>query len=357
MFKEKIKQSLINLVTLCLMVFTTGMSVAFAENNTPLLTVLNWSEYIDPEVVSAFEEKYNVKVHDVYYENDDERDKFLIQTGGSGYDVGIVSGVMLETYKKKGWIDSINQQNVPNLQNIDAAKKNSHEGANGYSLPYAWGTLGIAYRADLVKKPIETWMDLFEPEAELHQKIVMIKGARELLGTALNAKGYSVNSMSKKELAEAEALLLTQKPHVFRYGHIELGAESVLATGKALATITYSSDALVLNELNPNIKYVVPKEGSTVWVDHWVVFAKSANKALAHQFLNFINEAKIAAQNAEYLYIATPNLAAAEFLSEEFLEDSIIHPHAEQLKNLEAYRQLQGRALRTRSQIYNRVLN
>ena len=356
MFKEKIKQSLINLVTVCLMVYATGMSLAYAQS-TPVLTVLNWSEYIDPEVVSAFEKKYNVKVHDVYYENDDERDKLLVQTGGSGYDLGIVNGVMLETYKKKNWITPVNLQDVPNLQHIDETMRNSHEGANGYSLPYAWGTLGIAYRADLVKKPIETWMDLFQPEAELHGKIVMIKGTRELLGAALNAKGYSVNSMNKKELAEAEALLLAQKPHVSIYGHIELTADSVLVTGKALATITYNGDALTLNELNSNIKYVVPKEGSTVWVDHWVVFAKSANKVLAHQFLNFINEPKIAAQNAEYLYMATPNLAAAEFLSEEFLEDSIIHPPAEQLESLEAYRQLQGRGLRTRSQIYNRVMN
>ena len=280
---------------------------------------------------------------------------FLTQTGGVGYDVGIVSGIMMETYKNKGWIEPVRRQDVPNLKNIDEAKRRSNEGVYGYGVPYAWGAVGIAYRADLVETPIESWMDLFQPQSALQGKIVMIKSARELLGAALNAKGYSVNSMDKKELAEAETLLLAQKPHVLRYGYIQLTADSVLVTGTAVATIVYSGDALTLQEINPNIKYVLPKEGSSIWVDHWVVYSKSTNKALAHKFLNFMNEPKIAAQNAEYLYMATPNLAATEFLSKEFLEDSIIHPNAEQLKTLEPHLRLEGRGLRTRSQVYNRV--
>ncbi len=357
MFTQKIKQLLIKLGTMCLLVYTASMSVAYAQNSMPILTVLNWSDYIDPDVISIFEKKYNVKVNDVYFETDDARNQFLIQTGGRGYDVGIVNGVMVETYKKRGWIEAISQQDVPNLQYIDEAKRSSHEGTKGYSVPYSWGTMGIAYRADLVETPIETWMDLFQPQAALHGKIVMIKSSRELIGAALKAKGYSLNSMDKTELAEAGALLLAQKPHVAKYGYVQLGPQSALVTGKVSASIAYSGDALVLNELNSNIKYVVPKEGSSVWVDHWVVYAKSPNKALAHKFLNFMNEPKIAAQNAEYIYMATPNHAAVEFLSQTFLKDSIVYPRAEQLKELEPYHQLQGRGLRTRSQIYNRVVN
>ena len=164
------------------MVYAIGVSLAYAKGNTPVLTVLNWADYIDPSVVAAFEEQYNVKVNDVYYETDDERDKFVTQTAGVGYDVGIVSGIMVDTYKNKGWIDSISLHDVPNLQYIDKEKRGSNEGADGFSVPYAWGTMGIAYRTDLVEKPIESWMDLFQPQKSLHGKIVMIKSSRELLG-------------------------------------------------------------------------------------------------------------------------------------------------------------------------------
>ena len=348
---------LFSLITFCLLIYSFNSPRVNAENNTTTLTLLNWSEFIDPSVVAEFEKKYNAKIADVYYETDDERDKFLIQTSGVGYDIGIVSGMMMEVYKNKGWIDPISQQDVPNLQYIDEKIRSSNVGAYGFSVPYAWGTMGIAYRADLVDKPIETWMDIFQPQAALHGKIVMIKGARELLAAALNAKGYSINSMNKKELGEAESLLLSQKPYVLRYGQIQLTADSILVKGSAVASMTYSGDALALQQIDPNIKYVLPKEGSSIWTDHWVVFAQSRNKALAHKFLNFINEPEIAAQNAEYLYTASPNVAAKKFLSPEFLNNSTIHPNEEHLKNLESHQKLQGRMLRTRSKIYNKVIN
>ncbi|ASP46761.1 polyamine ABC transporter substrate-binding protein [Cognaticolwellia beringensis] len=357
MVRQHSKHKLTSLITLCLIAYSLLTSSVFAQKNIPTLTILNWSEYIDPSIVSAFETEFNVKIVDVYYETDDARDKFLNQTNGIGYDVGIVSGMMMQIYSNKGWIDSISTQDVPNLKYIDDKIRNSHQGTYGYSVPYTWGTMGIAYRSDLVEKPIETWMDLFQPQASLKGKIVMIKGARELLGAALNAKGYSINSMDKKELAEAESLLLAQKPHVLKYGYIQLTTESILIRGAAAATIAYGGDALTLSKLDPNVKYVLPKEGSSIWTDHWVVFSQSKNKQLAYKFLNFMNEPKNAAKNAEFIYMATPNIAAKEFLSPEFLSDSIIHPSAEQLKTLEPHLKLQGRMLRTRSKIYNKVIN
>ena len=321
------------------------------------LVVLNWSEYMDPEVVDAFEKEFQVNVKEVYFESDDDRDDMLQETNGKGYDVAIVNGLMLPIYAEKGWLAPIDRSKVPNLEYIDPRWASAVRDAQRYGVPYFWGTLGIAYRKDLVSEPLTGWMQLFRPSKELQGRIVMMNNARDLLGMALVALGYSANSERREEIDAAERLLLEQKPYVKRYGYVALSEESGLVSGDIVAAMNYSGDTLTLQEHDPEIAYVVPKEGTNLWVDYWVVLASAKNRELALAFLNYLNEPRTAARLAEFLHYATPNVAARQHLPADFFEDPVIYPDETILRRSEVYSDLSPRAAKRRNEAFSKVIN
>ena len=319
------------------------------------LVLLNWSEYIDPQVVKRFEQTYNVKLREVYFETDDTRDELLLETGGKGYDLVLSSGLALSTYRKQGWLAPIGQQQVPNLKHINTRWITAFPDADGYAVPYFWGTTGIAYRRDLLGYDIDSWKQIFQPDDKLSGKILMGNAVNEVVGMALKSLGFSANSTNPEEYRQAQQLLQQQQPHVKEYGYMTLDEKSVLATGKAYAAMTYSGDALAVKEIEPNIRYVLPREGGNLWVDYLTVMASSRNKALAYKFINFINQPEIAAQLAEYVYYASPNLAAEKLLDADFLTDPVIYPDRQALNRSEFNRELPARIIRIRNNIFNNL--
>src|SRR3990172_7862723 len=232
---------------------------------------------------------------------------------------------------------------------MDKSWLTAFPGINGYAVPYFWGTLGIAYRADLVDKAPTSWMDIFQPAQYLYRKIEMVESSRDALGMALKALGYSANSANPMEIKQAEQLLLTQKPYVKTYNYSALTEKSALVSGDVIAAMLYSGDALTVQEFEKNIRYVVPKEGGNLWVDYLVVLDSSKNKELAMAFINFLNEPENAAQLAEFVHYATPNKAAEKLLPDEFLKDSTIYPSAEIIAKSEFYTPLPARITKQRN--------
>lgn len=331
------------------------LQAAETDNTKPELVLLNWSEYIDPDLVKKFEDKHDVVIKDIFFESDDYRDNYMLETQGKGIDIIVVNGVKINPYIKQNWIVPITEKEVPNLKHIDKKWFTIFDGADGYVMPYFWGTTGIAYRKDLVKHKITAWKDIFYPKEELHGKIVMIGANRDLIGAALLALGYSVNSISFEELKQAKDLLMKQKPFVKNYDYISLDETSVMVTGEVFASMGYSGDILMLQEHNENIEYIVPDEGTELWMDFMVVSKASPNKELAYQFLNFINQPEHAAQMAEWVNYATPNKAAEKLLPAEFLSDPLKYPPKEVMDKSEIYKKLPPRVIRYRNEIFSRV--
>ena len=319
------------------------------------LIILNWSEYIDPEIVEKFEKQYKVKVKPIYFESDDYRDNYMLEIDGNGVDLIMINGARIRSYVKQNWISPFTEKEVPNLRYIDKKWLNMFESSAGYVMPYFWGTTGIAYRKDLVEGKVTSWLDLFQPKEAQRGKVAKVGAHRDLIGTALKALGYSMNTSSFKELKEAKELLLKQKPFVKDYDYITLGEESSMAKGDIHMSFGYSGDILGLKEHSKNIEYVVPKEGTNLWVDFWVVAKASKNKAIAYQFLNFLNQPAHAAQLAEWLHYASPNMAAEKLLPKEFLADELIYPSKEILKKSEIYKRLPPRVTRFTNEIFSRV--
>lgn len=342
--------------------FISLLFVAFFINATcyaaaDVLTILNWAEYMDPALIKKFEKHNKVKVKSTYYESDDARNSMMLANKGRGYDLIMFNGPSLSLYKKKGWLAPLTTKQVKNLKYIDKRWIQAFPKSKGLAIPHFWGTMGVAYRSDLVKSPITQWKHILEPEGSLKGKITMPRSARELVGLALKAKGYSLNSTNKSEIDEAYALLRKQKKFVRDFAYISLSEKSSLVTGDIIATVTYSGDALAVKEHNDKIVYVVPEEGSIIWIDYLGVSKFSKNKKLAYKFINFLNEAKNAAQLAQFVYYASPNKAAAKYLPKEFKQNSTIYPSKYIIDKSETTNDLPANIIRMYNSIYSLIIN
>lgn len=153
---------------------------------------------------------------------------------------------MIAPYQKRGWLDSVTEKQIPNLKHVDKDWLNAFDGTLGYAAPYFWGTLGIAYRSNLLLTPPVSWMDLFKPAEQARGKIAMIESQRDAMGMALKALSYSVNSTDRRQIREATELLLAQRPHVKTYTYLVLDENSALVKGKVVMAMMFSGDALVL---------------------------------------------------------------------------------------------------------------
>ena len=330
--------------------------VLAANRDTSELVFLTWSDYIDPELVAEFEQQFNARIRFVYYETDPVRDEMMIESDGRGYDVILVSGTQLNAYRQNGWLAPLGPPLIPNLKHIESRWLSAFPAAEEVGVPYAWGTLGIAYRSDMVPTAITHWRQLLEPAETLHGKIVMIKDYQDLMAVALKALGYSANSIDQQELSAAGELLLGQKPYVRSYSYVSLSEESGLVSGELIAAMMYNGDALMVQEHQSAIEFAIPEEGSTLWVDYLAVAAASKHKDLAMRFINFMNIPKNAARLAEFTYLATPNKSAEQLMSDEFLQNPLIYPSPEVLAKSEFYAELPGRALNTRNRIVTELL-
>src|SRR5690554_364308 len=321
------------------------------------LMFLNWADYMDLEILLEFKQRTGITVKQSYFDSDTTRDELLLETEGKGFDVALINGVSLRILARRGWLEPLDEQTIPNLKYVDSRWRTAFEKTEEFGVPYFWGTVGIAYRKDLVPFTVSSWMDLMQPAKELRGKIGMIGDSADMIGVALKALGYSLNSTDAEELKKAEALLQAQAPAVKTYRYISLDENSALLTGHVVMTMMYNGDSLMLQKHNDNIAFVLPKEGGNIWVDYLSVLSASPRKASAKQFIDFLNEPEIAARLAQYVYYATPNLAAEALLPADFRANPVIYPNGAALENSEFYSPLPPRVQKHRAAIFSHLVN
>lgn len=336
--------------------FFLGTAVFAQAEDVKELAFLNWPDYMDPEIIEEFKHRTGITVKQSYFDSDTARDELLLETEGKGFDVALINGASIRILAKRGWLERLDESSVPNLKYIDSRWRTEFEKAEDFGVPYFWGTIGIVYRQDLVPFAVSSWMDLLRPAEQLHGKISMIGDNADLIGVALKSLGYSLNSINEKEMKEAEALLQAQAPAVNTYRYPSLNSNSALLTGQVVMSMMYNGDVRTLQEYNDNIVFTLPKEGGNIWTDYLSVLSSSPRKAAAKRFINFLNEPKIAARLAQYVYYATPNKAAEALLPADFRNDPVIYPSEDALKNSEAYSRLPPRAHKNRAAIFSRIV-
>ncbi|MFJ6412857.1 PotD/PotF family extracellular solute-binding protein [Terribacillus saccharophilus] len=310
-------------------------SQGYSGGNT--LTVYNWGDYIDPAVIDEFEKQTGITV---VYETFDSNEAMMtkIQQGGTSYDVAVPSEYTIEKMKEEDLLLPVDHSKVPNLKNIDSRFMDlAFDPGNEYSVPYFWGTVGIVYNTKQIDGiEFNSWEDLWNPA--LKNEIVLIDGAREIVGMGLNSLHYSLNDTDPEHLQEAYDKLVSLKPNV----RALLGDENklLMASGEVSIGITWSGDASEIMAENEDLDYVVPEEGSNLWFDNMVIPKTAKNIDAAHEFINFMLDPKIAAQNTEYVSYSTPNKEALQYMPEEMVNDERFYPPPELTDRLEVYENL-----------------
>jgi len=298
------------------------------------LNVFIWSEYLDPEIVKAFEQKEACKVTiDLYEDNESMMAK--LQGGGTSlYDIVVPGNYVIPAMVKLGLLAELRHDKIPNLKNLDDKFVNpTYDPGNRYSAAYQWGTVGIYTRKKAGATIDETWGYLFDPKAKPGAFLLM-DSIREMMGSALKYKGYGVNTTDQKQLREVADLLTAAKKRSQGFEGGVGGKNKVLA--KAVkAAIVYNGDAVKGTKDDPETYYFVPREGGIIWVDNLAIPAKAPHLAAAEKFIDFILDPKIGAQLSDFNQYATPNKASRPLVNADDAKNPAIYPSAEMMSKLE----------------------
>lgn len=327
--------------------YYSGRKISAGNNQ---VIVYNWGEYIDPEVLSLFEEETGIQViYEEYETNEIMYPK--IKSGAVAYDAVCPSDYMIQKMIDNGLLAKINWDNITNIENIGEIyldKSREFDQYNEYSVPYCWGTVGILYNKTMVSDPVDSWRILWE--SQYKDSILMQDSVRDAFAVSLKYLGYSLNTTNIQELKEAQELLVTQKPLVQAYV-IDQVRDKMIGNEAALGVI-YSGEAIYTQMENPDLEYVIPKEGSNVWIDSWVIPKNAKHKENAEKFINFLCRPDIALMNFEYITYSTPNTAARELIEDPEIRNShIAFPDDSELERCETFHFLGNEA----EEIYNQL--
>jgi spermidine/putrescine transport system substrate-binding protein len=277
------------------------------------IVISNWDGYMPPDLLENFTKETGIEAEVSFHATNEEIMGKVTAGGGKGYDVLFVSSPFAEALDKLGLAAKLDHALIPNLANLyPEASELAYDPGNSFSVPYAWGTTGLCYRSDLISETPDSWMDLLQPADELKGKITMLSTDRWMLAAAQLAKGYSINTADEAELAEVKALLTEAKKDLLSYDDTTF--YSKLVSGEALLVQAWDGWCNYGIAENADIKYVIPKEGSDLWVDTMVVTAASENKEAAHKFIDYVLSKDTGTWVASNILYKVPNKSAMDSL-------------------------------------------
>jgi len=302
------------------------------------LNFYNWSEYIDPELVSGFEEQYGVDVVEDFY---DSNEAMLAKLqAGSVYDLIVPSDYMVGIMIDEGLLAALQRDAIPNLANLGAVFADpAYDPGGVYSAAYQWGTTGLGVNLDVVGEDYEpSWGLVFDPDlvSTYPGGITLLNDPRETMGAALKYLGYSLNSTSETELQEAADVIAGVKDYIAAFDSDQY--DENLVNGEVAVTHGYSGNFFAaFDDIDgwDTFAYVIPEEGATLWVDNMAVPANAEHPCTAHTFINYLLDAENGAALTNWNYYASPNEASNEFIDPDILGDETIYPSDELRQKLE----------------------
>ena len=322
------------------------------ENGT--INVFNWGEYIDESLIKDFENETGIKVNYSTYDTNEIMYQ-KIKTNPGTYDIVIPSDYMIEKNIKEDLLEKIDFNNIPNYKYIGEKFKNlPYDPTNEYSVPYTWGTVGIIYDSTVVTEPVTSWDILWNEKYK--DNVYMYNSLRDSLAITLVKNGYSLNSTNADEINVAKEDLLKQLTLTNPIYVIDEVRDNMISGEKALAVV-YSGDASYIMSQNPDMKYVVPNEGSNKWFDAIAIPKDAPNKAGAEAFINFLCDPENAKTNIEYIEYSTPNTGAFELLDDEVKNNPAAYPSDAVLERCEVFTDLDPQTLKLYESAFTEILS
>ena len=341
-------------------------TAAFAEE----VRVYNWSDYIDEELLTKFEEETGIDlIYDVFDSNEVLETKML--AGSSGYDVVVPSGTFLQRQISAGAFQELDAAQLPNAENLWGVIKDrtaQYDPGNAYSINYMWGTTGIGVNVGKVTEilgddaPINSLELVFNPE--YMEKLAacgvhFLDAPAEIIPAALNYIGEDPDSQDPDVIAKTEAVLSAVRPYIQKFHSSEY--INALANGDICVAVGWSGDILQARdraaeaENGVEVAYNAPTEGALMWFDQMAIPADAPNPTGAHKFLNFIMDAQNMADASNYVYYADGNEASQPLLLEDVIGDTAIYPDEATLENLYTTTPYDARVQRTVTRLWTKI--
>jgi len=305
--------------------------------------VYSYGDYIDPVLIDEFEEETGITVVMDTFDTAEEMYP-IIKNESVSYDVICTSDYMIEKLMEEDLLAELDYSGITNVANMDDGYLELAEAfdpENKYSVPHTWGSMGILYNTKVIPEgSITSWNDLWDKQYA--QRIVMPDSMRDTLGIALKAKGYSLNTTDEAEIAEAADYLIQQKPLVYKYANDS--ARDLILGGACDIAVVWNGEVLYTQEENPDLAYVIPKEGSEHFIDAWAMPKAGKHKEAGLAWINFMLEKQTAEVNFDYLTYSIPNVSVIDLVKDDPASMGVLFPEEAILTKCEALKNLGSEA-------------
>lgn len=350
------KRKTIAKVMILVLVLSASMALfsGCRSGNNGEVYVYSYGDYFDPTVAEDFEAETGIHVVIDTYDTAEEM-YTVLENDATTYDCICTSDYMIEKMISSDMLAELDYSNMPDSSNIGDVyyqKTDTFDPGHKFSVPYQCGTAGILYNTEMVGDTvIDSWEDLWDEK--FSNEMVMPDSVRDAFMIALKKAGKSLNSTDEKDIKAAAEELIKQKPLVYKYANDS--ARDLLANGSAAVGVVWNGEYQYTKDLNEDIEFVVPKEGTEFFIDSWVIPEKAVNKDHALAWINYLCKAEVAAKNFDYLYYTTPNVAALDLIDEEVLEEEAIFPSEETIERCESLRTLEPEVTELYSKYWKEV--
>lgn len=321
------------------LLLSLAMFLPLGAQAQEVVNVYNWEDYIDESVLDQFEQETGIHVNYMRFTMNEDM-MVSVRANPGAYDVVFPSEYCIERLIAEDLLAEINYENVPNMSyTLPNLLDPSYDPNNAHSVPYMWGTVGILYNTKMVDDPVDSWEILWNDKYK--SNVFMLDSIRDSMGIALISLGYSMNTRNPVELEAAKSKLVDQKKRgIVKAYQVDETKDKMVQNEAALALV-YSGDAQYAIDLNPDLAYAIPKEGSNVWVDGMVIPKTAKNKENAEKFINFLCRPDIAQKNCDIIRYSSPNSGAIELMGDSYIGNTTMNPPQEALVNCEYFNDIQ----------------
>ncbi len=320
-----------------------------------VVNVYNWEDYIDPAAITLFEQETGINVNYMCFTTVEDM-IVQVEANPGAFDVCFPSDYIIERMIANDMLAEIDYANVPNaVQTIDYLRKPDYDPDEKFSVPYMWGTVGILYNKTMIPDPEHSWAILWNTEYQ--NQVFMLDSIRDSMGITLKSLGYSMNTHEIPAIMQAKMKLIEQKQSgVVKAYQVDETKDKMVA-GEAALALMWSGDAMYAIDLNEDLDYFVPVEGSNVWVDGAVIPKTAKNKENAEKFINFLCRPDVAQMNCEYICYSSPNQGAIDLMGEEYTGNHVQNPAQELLDKCEFFHDIEPKFLKIYVDNWNDVKN
>jgi spermidine/putrescine transport system substrate-binding protein len=289
------------------------------------LFIYTWADYTDADLLESFTEQTGIRVIVDIYDSNEAMLAKMQAGGGSSYSIIYPSDYMVGRMVQLQLLRPLERSQIQGLDNLFGKFQDpEYDRGNRYSVPFTWGTTGLIYNSAKLSTPPDDWEYLWTHQSDLSRRLTLMNDVREVLGAGLRSLGYSYNATDRTELHAAYEHLVNLKPAIANF--TTDGWRDLILAGDLEVAMGYSFDALSVSDENPDLEYVVPMSGSSLWTDTMVIPRTAPNVQGAYAWINFMFQPQVAADLIERLYFATPNRAAYNLLSEELRDNPTLFP-------------------------------